>query len=381
MSSHGIAGVRWFLVVVPLALYGCFTTGDDEDDGGDGSGGGCTADADCRLGRVCLDLDGNQDDVCDEGERCACGEPGSVGTGGSSNGGSSGSSNGGASNGGASNGGASNGGASNGGASNGGASNGGSATGGDATGGTSSGGSATGGSSGSPSACGPYCERLVEAMCAGTVEETCLTQCGELAAACPAELPALSTCVADPANTVACMAGQTVVQGCDAQIQATDRCLVCAPQTTDTMCQTCGKSNCCEPLADYNLAPDAEAFFTCASPCTTAECFDACVAMYPVAGAAIGEVIDCQNGSCAEPCICQADAEDTPCRACNKTSCCSEFVDYSLTADVAEFEECAIPCTTDACLDDCIAQFPEAGAAYGPWSECLDTNCLDVCSG
>jgi hypothetical protein len=367
MSSHGFGSVRWLLIVLPLAAFGCFTAGDDEDggDGGDDDGGGCTTDTDCRGDRVCLDLDGNRDDICDEGERCACGEPGSIGTGGSSNGGSSGSSNGGSSTGGSSTGGSS---------------TGGSSTGGSSTGGSATGGSSMGGSGGSPTACGPYCERLVAAMCAATTEASCLMQCGELADACPTQVSALSTCVATPTNSVSCMAGQTVVEGCDAQIEATDRCLVCAAEAADTTCQTCTKSSCCEPLGDYNLAPDAQTFFTCASPCTTAECFDACVAMYPVAGAAITELIDCQNGSCSEPCICEASADDTECQACNKTSCCSVFVDYSLASDVAEFEECAIPCTTQACLDGCIAQFPNAGAAYGPWSECLDTSCLDECS-
>ena len=133
-------------------------------------------------------------------------------------------------------------------------SEGGSTTGGSATGGNATGGSATGGSSGA-SVCGPYCDRLVGAMCAAVTETACLADCNGFSADCPTEIAALSACVANPANTVMCVTGQAQIQGCDAPIEATDRCLICVPETADTGCQTCSKASCCEAVGDYSSCP------------------------------------------------------------------------------------------------------------------------------
>ena len=366
--------MRWLLVVAPLFVFGCFTVGDDggSDGGGDDAPRGCTSNDDCRSGRLCIDRDGNLDDICDEGETCVC----TTVT--SGTGGSSGSSTGGSSTGGSSEGGSTTGGTATGGSSEGGSSEGGSATGGSTTGGNTTGGSSTGGSSGG--VCGPYCDRLVGAMCATVTETSCLASCNGISADCPTELEALSACVANPANSVMCVSGQVTVQGCDAPLEAADRCLVCVPETADTGCDTCTKTTCCDTLGDYNVAPDGAAFFTCASPCTTEACFDACVAMYPIAGNALVALAECQDGSCAEPCICEAAPDDTVCNACNKTSCCSSYVDYLQSTNFAEFDACALPCTTNACIDACTSQYPRAGAAYAVWSYCLYASCYDACS-
>jgi hypothetical protein len=219
-------------------------------------------------------------------------------------------------------------------------------------------------------------------MCAATSESACLTDCNELATACPEELPALSACVADPANTVACMSGQTSIMGCDSQIDALDRCFICVPAAADSECLTCGKADCCEPLADYNLASDGQSFYDCAVACTTQACFDGCVTMYPVAGAAITELTECQNESCAEPCICAPADGDNACLTCAKTSCCAEYVDYSLSADVIDFETCLGACADGdtPCAEACVTQYPVAGGTYLELTTCLDASCLDACT-
>jgi hypothetical protein len=176
------------------------------------------------------------------------------------------------------------------------------------------------------------------------------------------------------------MEEQPVITGCDTPLGALGRCAVCLPATGDTTCDTCSKSDCCAEVGDYALAPDGQMLLSCVTACTTDACVDACLQSYPVAGAAIEELFDCQTASCAEPCMCEAATDDTTCDTCNKTSCCSEWVDYSLTPDVEGFVECASVCADQPCVDACVAQFPSAGAAYGTWSDCLYTSCYDECS-
>jgi hypothetical protein len=403
MSSLGLIRWRALFFVAPLLLFSCFTAEDDTgDESDDGDVKGCRDDGECRLGRVCVDLTGDRDNFCETGEDCACAPPGTGGSGGSSSGGSS---SGGASNGGnagctmdtqcsgtlvcvdsirgdgddfceenevcecrgAGTGGTS--GTGNGGASSGGASSGGSATGGAATGGSSGGGS-----------CGAYCARLLAAMCAATTEAACLGDCGELAAECPSETTALSACVANPANPVSCQAGQTVVDGCDSQIDDIGRCAACVPQATDTSCGTCSKTSCCDEFANYNLAPDVDAFYACASACTTTQCFDACVLASPVAGTAYSALAECQDDSCVEPCICGASTSDDACDTCYKSSCCTEYAAYVLSPNALEFENCALDCADDTCFEACVDQYPAAGASYLGWVACIDANCATDCA-
>jgi hypothetical protein len=217
-------------------------------------------------------------------------------------------------------------------------------------------------------------------MCTATTQADCLTNCGEISADCPTQMTALSACVANPANSVMCVSGRVTITGCNMPLDAADRCLVCVPETADTGCDTCTKTTCCASLGDYNVAPDGAAFFTCASACTTDPCFDGCITMYPVAGHALLALAECQDSSCAEPCICEAAADDTACETCNNTSCCSSYVDYVQAPSSAEFETCATPCTTDACFDACASQYPVAGAAYFAWTDCLYRSCQDACS-
>ena len=128
-------------------------------------------------------------------------------------------------------------------------------------------------------------------------------------------------------------------------------------------------------------APDeyVQGFFNCVDPCTTSECVDGCVASFPIAGAAALDLVDCQNTSCAEPCICEAATGDDACIVCSKQSCCAELVDYSLAPDLEAFESCATPCLDNLCLDECANSYPVAGTAFIAWSDCAYENCATQC--
>jgi hypothetical protein len=376
-SSSPIA--RWSVVIAPLFFFGCFTAsdggGDDDDDGGN-SQPGCRVDADCRAGRVCLELDGDGDGLCAEGEKCSCGPPDA--SGGSSNGGTGGGDTGGSTTGGSGDGGTATGGNATGGNATGGNATGGSATGGNATGGSATGGSSTGGSSGAAD-CGAYCTRVLGAMCASFTEAQCLADCNGVAMDCPAEAPAVVECVVDPANPITCLSGAPVIDGCDPELEARDRCIVCAPETGDMACVTCSKGNCCDEIGDYVLSPDGQAFYDCASVCTTQACFDGCVSMYPVAGAANLALGTCQDTSCPEECICEAATDDDACDTCYKANCCAEFVDYVLAPNALEFDECAAACADDLCIQECADAYPEAGAAFLTLIDCVDQSCATQC--
>jgi hypothetical protein len=395
MSSSSPIGARWLVIAVPLLFVGCFVvgdggSGDDEGDDGDGASG-CRRDAECRQGRVCLDLNGNRNDTCEEGEDCACGSPGS-GNGGSSGGGTGGDTSVG---GGANDGGAGDGGSTTGGNATGGNETGGNATGGNATGGAMGGnatggslaggagrgGSATGGSAGAGTAdCGAYCARVVGAMCTQPSQAACLAECDALAEDCPAEAPGVMACVVNPSNTITCLSGSPVINGCNPQLDARDRCLICLPATGDGTCAACSKGSCCDEAGDYGLASDGAAFYECASPCADQVCFDACVEDYPIAGNALIALVECENMSCPEQCICEVITGDDSCTSCYKSSCCAETVDYTNAPDVKGFEVCANACGDDAlCIEDCADDFPEAGAALRAWTDCVNQECLAEC--
>jgi hypothetical protein len=403
MSSS--SGARFLLLVVPLLFFGCFVAGEDKNnDEDEDEPSGCRNDADCRAGRVCIDVSGDFDGLCEGSEDCSCGPPGSGGAGGNATGGVGGNATGGSTMGDCRSdldcregrvcvdldgdrdgfcesseecgcaslgtGGTGN--------SNGGSGTSGNANGGATTGGSATGGSSTGGASGG-SDCGVYCDRIAAAMCATTDTPACLSACASFSADCPMEAPPMLACIADPTNTVSCMSGSTVIQGCDAELEAMDRCFICVPETADMECMSCSKENCCEALGDYNVAPDVQGFFDCVNACTTSACFDGCVTSFPIAGAAALAMVDCQNTSCAEPCICEVTTNDDACATCYKGSCCTEYVAYSLASDLEGFETCAVECLDDLCIDDCANSFPVAGNAFWTWSDCAAESCSVQC--
>lgn len=167
-SLRRLATRGTLLFLAPLVFFSCSEAGSTGDESDDGDSGDCRKDADCPDGRICVGLDGNRDDACNEGESCGCiviGTGGEGGAAGDTNGGSAGDSNGGSSTGGNATGGSGKGGSA----------NGGSSTGGNGTGGATGGsGSAMGGSGGMQSDCETTCDRFVAAMCVATTHAACV---------------------------------------------------------------------------------------------------------------------------------------------------------------------------------------------------------------
>jgi hypothetical protein len=80
--------------------------------------------------------------------------------------------------------------------------------------------------------------------------------------------------------------------------------------------------------------------------------------------------------SCA---VCLAATADTACDGCSKTNCCPALRRFSDAADAAAFNTCAAPCPDRACVEDCVARYPAAGAAYhGAW-DCRFDSCGEEC--
>jgi hypothetical protein len=257
-----------------------------------------------------------------------------------------------------------------------------SGTGATATGGASTGGASTGGTGGGSGGCDAACARVVGAACGTTTQAECVEGCSSLVTSCPAEVPAYTECLSNPANAITCdttaMAAQ--IAGCDDVVRDLNVCGVCVPSTADEACGTCSRGSCCMALQTYVGSADIDVFDACVTPCTDSACVDACTTASPIAGAAYEALGDCQIGSCGEECICGANADDTPCIACLRVGCCAELVPYVAAEDVGEFATCIEPCVDQACVDICISDFPEAGNAYNTLIGCAEISCLDECS-
>jgi hypothetical protein len=228
--------------------------------------------------------------------------------------------------------------------------------------------------------CNKACDHVAAKNCGDVVASECQKTC-ESDGVCPKELNAYFECVANTA-VVACSGTTTSVSGCDAQDSAYTDCASCAPTASDGSCGACMKTSCCGELKSYNVAVDSAGFVACIDPCTTQACFDGCVSTFPTAGAAYNAAVACQDKSCTRPCTCGAQTGDQPCTACVKANCCDLFVAYSTTSDIAGFDACITPCTTQACVDACVTSFPTAGAAFNKLvTMCLNTTCATACAG
>jgi hypothetical protein len=255
-------------------------------------------------------------------------------------------------------------------------------TGGASTGGASTGGTSTGGAGGGSGGCEAACARVVTAACGTTTQAECVEGCNSLTTTCAEEIPPYTECVSNPANAITCdtTAMAAEIAGCDDVIRDLGICAICIPDATDMTCGTCTRGTCCEELQAYAGAADVTAFDTCVTPCEDTACVDACAAASPIAGAAYAAVGDCQVGSCGEECVCEPSTDDSTCVACLKVGCCSDLVPYATASDVADFAACIEPCADQLCLDDCIAQFPEAGNAYDVLIGCAESSCSSECS-
>ena len=259
---------------------------------------------------------------------------------------------------------------------------GGASSGGTSSGGAATGGNATGGAGGGSGGCEAACARVVGAACGTTTQAECVAGCNALTTSCAAEVPPYTECVSNPANAITCdtTAMAAEIAGCDAVIQDLSVCGICISDSTDMQCGTCTRGTCCEELQAYARAADVTVFDACVTSCTDSACVDACAAASPIAGAAYEAVGDCQLGSCGEECVCEASSDDTTCVACLKVGCCSDLVPYATAPDIEGFATCVEPCADQPCVDDCVAEFPEAGNAYATLIGCAEGSCLTECS-
>ncbi|HWA71880.1 MAG TPA: hypothetical protein VG937_06095 [Polyangiaceae bacterium] len=249
--------------------------------------------------------------------------------------------------------------------------------------GTTGGSKATGGTGGtSGNACQNACQKLLGAKCGDITAADCTDGC-DPGTACVAESDAFYGCI-NTKGTVSCDATNTTVAGCATEDTALGVCTVCLPHTGDTDCATCTRSTCCAEVKSYISAADVSGYDACITPCQDQDCVDACAKQYPLAGKADASIDTCQGKSCVDSCVCGADATDSACVACVKTTCCADFAKYVTASDAGAFSTCIGACadTDAACFDACITEFPIAGPAYESLiTGCVSNDCATSCGG
>jgi hypothetical protein len=249
-----------------------------------------------------------------------------------------------------------------------------------ATGGTAT---STGGTGGASSnSCQSACQKLLGAKCGDITAADCTDSCAP-ATACVAESDAFYSCI-NSKGTVSCNMMTTAVAGCNTEDTALGVCTVCLPHTGDTDCATCTRSTCCAEVKSYISAADVSGYDACITPCMDQACVDDCVAKFPLAGKADAAIDTCQGKSCVDSCVCGADATDSTCVACVKTTCCADFAKYVTASDAGPFSTCIAACadTDTACFDACIEASPIAGPAYESLiTGCVSNDCATSCGG
>jgi hypothetical protein len=118
-------------------------------------------------------------------------------------------------------------------------------------------------------------------------------------------------------------------------------------------------------------------------------CLDACPA--PESGAGLSALNDfhgCRSNAGCEVCgggsggghpILEQDCRPSPspdaCVRCEADNCCETTCDDACQA----LFDCAEPCPTDACIDQCFADHPDGVASVGAWQGCMGVFCRDDC--
>ncbi len=139
----------------------------------------------------------------------------------------------------------------------------------------------------------------------------------------------------------------------------------------------------------------------CATGLTMADCVPTCEPLIPDCADLWGPHLECLASSATYTCddteiyiescdetlqaysaciACAPASEDTPCTSCIKTSCCEELEEYSSSADILGFNACVAECADATCVNDCIAEYPESGAAYDVLLACAEISCPDECA-
>ena len=81
------------------------------------------------------------------------------------------------------------------------------------------------------------------------------------------------------------------------------------------------------------------------------------------------------------PTSCSAAASDDMCTACLKSSCCSATLQCGSEPECKAVFDCAAPCTTQQCTNDCISSHPSARATLQTFVTCEQDFCTTACSG
>jgi hypothetical protein len=147
--------------------------------------------------------------------------------------------------------------------------------------------------------------------------------------------------------------------------------IIAAGCTGFTATQADCASNCATTLAAADCGALGTTYFTCVASQGTVSC-DAS-GNPTAAGCAASEQ---PYTMCL---VCRPASGDAACDACAKMSCCSQYAAFVTAPDIAGFDTCYQPCTTQACVDACVKQFPMAGAAYNAAASCAGSVCRDVC--
>lgn len=134
----------------------------------------------------------------------------------------------------------------------------------------------------------------------------------------------------------------------------------------DLMCSTA----CQTPTT---CVPETAAYYDCAASHGTV----ACDAMMKSALSGC----DSESKTLGLCTLCEPATDDTACGTCNKGSCCPQFKAYASASDIDGFDACvsADTCTTQACVDACIAMYPAAGKAYNAAVACQAASCGEQC--
>jgi hypothetical protein len=86
------------------------------------------------------------------------------------------------------------------------------------------------------------------------------------------------------------------------------------------------------------------------------------------------------GGTSDLPVDCRRDADDDDCYACQKASCCTEYLACTNSDECLYFVSCGLPCADTSCLAACAADYPEGAQLFDDFSSCGDASCVDTCS-
>ncbi len=74
------------------------------------------------------------------------------------------------------------------------------------------------------------------------------------------------------------------------------------------------------------------------------------------------------------------DSEADSCSVCLAESCCGELLSFEDASGSDAFLDCVTGCATEACLEGCFDDYPQATAAFNDFSQCDEAECSSPCS-